>query len=52
MATGIALIFAALRAIEDGPNGEVITALTLVAACVLFVGGAIVGVLDKRKPPS
>lgn len=41
------VVFATLRAIQDGPGGETITALTLVAGCVLFGAGAIVDRLDR-----
>lgn len=41
------VIFAGLRMAMDGENGELITALTLIAGCVLFVGGTIVGRLDR-----
>lgn len=44
---GSTVLFAALRTIQDGPSGEIVTALSLVAGCVLFVGGVIVGRLDR-----
>jgi hypothetical protein len=40
-------VFAVLRMAMDGPGGETIAALTLVAGCVLFAGGAIVDRLDR-----
>jgi hypothetical protein len=43
------IIFAGLRLLLDGPSGEVVTALTLLAGCVLFIGGAIVDRLDKLR---
>lgn len=47
--SGVATVFAVLRTIQNGPQGELITALTLIAACVLFVGGGVVDRLDRRK---
>ena len=41
------VVFATLRAILDGPSGETVTALTLVAGCLLLGAGAIVDRLDK-----
>lgn len=43
------VVFAVLRLLQDGPGGETIAALTLLAGCVLFVGGAIVDRLDKSR---
>lgn len=44
---GSTVLFAALRTIQDGPSGEIVTALSLIAGCVLFVGGAVCDRLDR-----
>lgn len=44
---GSTVVFAVLRTIQDGPSGEIVTALSLVAGCVLFAGGVIVDRLDR-----
>lgn len=43
-----AAFFAALRMIEDGHNGEIVAAITLVAASVLFAGGAVAHQLERQ----
>lgn len=43
----IAVGFGMLRRVSDGPNGEVIAALMLVAATVLFVGAAVLDRIDR-----
>ena len=45
--SGSTVVFAVLRTLQDGPTGEVVTALTLVAGCVLFVGYVVVDRLDR-----
>ncbi len=44
--------FAALRIASDGPRGELVTAVALLAASVMFVGGAVLGEMERIKPPS
>jgi len=47
---GAALGFAALRTIEDGPYGEIVTAIALAAGCVLFGAGSVCLTLERHLP--
>jgi hypothetical protein len=48
-ASGAAVLAGLYRRIADGPDGEVVAAITWLAACVLLAGGAIVhAIMDRR----
>lgn len=47
---GAAALAGVLRALRDGQNWELVTAVTLLAACVLFVGGALHPGVKRNQP--
>lgn len=53
MLSTAAVIAGALRALRNGAEWELVTAVTLLAGCVLFSGGAIVRSIERlrRKGP-
>lgn len=47
--SGSVFIAGLYRLIADGPNGELIAALTWVAACQLAVGGAVIHAIRRDR---